>query len=398
MRLLALAALVAVAAPPVAARAQDELDLAVGDPARRDQRVAVMMDAIVDSRTAAVLAPDDLPERLADVRLLLMGESHTEMASHRVQLAVIRALVESGREVMIGLEMYPYTEQQHLDHWIDGLLTEKGFVQLSRWYENWGYNWGYYREIFAYARDHDVRMVAVNTPREVVSAVRQKGFDGLSEEEAQHIPPRVDTDNEEHLELFRAYMGPPGSGHGVSDDALFSMFQAQCTWDAAMAYNSVKALEQRPGAIMVVMVGSGHVAYGLGIQRQAKLWFDGEVRTLIPVALGADPHHPRDSVQASYADYVWGVPAETDTAFPSLDFSTRQTDGQVEVIIVPSGSDAAEAGVSVGDRIVAIDGEPVPDRETMSRLVAEKRWGDRIVLGLEREGRSVEAAFVFRRR
>jgi len=364
---LALMFVLAVVALPSAAAAQGVLDLDVGDPGRRDQQVAVVLDGIVNSHTAELLTPSELAAQLGDVRLLLIGESHTDMESHRVQLAVIRSLVESGREVLIGLEMYPYTEQQYLDQWIDGLLTEKGFVQLSSWYHNWGYNWGYYREVFAYARQQGVSMVAVNTPRPVVSAVRQKGFEGLTEEEAQHIPPRVDTDNDDHLRLFRAYMGPPGSGHVASEEAIFSMYEAQCTWDATMAYNSVKALEERPDAIMVVMVGSGHVAYGLGIQRQAELWFDGEVATLIPVSVGADPHNPRDAVQASYADYVWGVAAESDTLFPTLGFSTRQPDPHqaVEIIIVPGGSLAAEAGVSVGDRLVSIDGTPVPDRETI---------------------------------
>jgi len=398
MRCVGAVALAAALLLPAAARAQDVLDLEVGDPQRRDQRAALVLDGVVNTHTAELLTPEELATQLAGVRLLLAGESHTDIEAHRVQLAVIRALVESGREVIIGLEMYPYTEQQYLDQWIDGLLTEKGFVQLSRWYHNWGYNWGYYRDVFSYARDHGVRMAAVNTPRPVVSAVRQKGFEGLSEEEAQHIPPRVDTDNDDHLELFRAYMGPPGGGHGVSDEALFSMYEAQCTWDATMAYNSVNALEQDPDAIMVVLVGSGHVAYGLGIQRQAELWFDGDVRTLITVPVNEDPHHPRDSVQASYADYVWGVAAESDTLFPSLGFSTRQTDGPVEIIIVPQGSAAAEAGVTVGDNLVSIDGTPVPDRETMNRLVADKRWGDRIVLGLDRAGGAVEASFVFRRR
>jgi hypothetical protein len=243
-------------------------------------------------------------------------------------------------------------------------------------------------------------MVAINTPRPVVSAVREKGFEGLSEEEARHVPPRVDTDSQDHLSLFRAYMGPPGGGHGVGEEALSSMFEAQCTWDATMAYNAVQTLEQRPGAIMVVLVGSGHVAYGLGIQRQAELWFDGEVATLIPVPVNADPHHPRDAVQASYADYVWGVASETDTLYPTLGFSTRASGiGEpVEIIIVPADAAAAEAGVAAGDRLVSIDGIPVPDREAMNRLVADKRWGDRIVLGLQRGEELVAASFIFRRR
>ncbi len=384
---------------PAAAYAQDVLDLDVGDPERRDQRVGIVLDGIVDSRTAEVITPGELPTKLEGVRLLLLGETHTSIEAHRVQLSVIRRLVESGREVIVGLEMYPYTEQLHLDRWVDGLLTEKGFIELSSWYRNWGYNWGYYRDIFTYARDQGLDMVAINAPRDVVSAVRQKGFDQLAPEEAQHIPPRVDTSSEDHLKLFRAYMGPPGGGHGVSEEQLFSMFEAQCTWDAAMAFNAVRALEERPEAIMVVLVGSGHVAYGLGIQRQAELWFDGGVATLIPVPVGTDPHHPRNAVQASYADFVWGVAPEPASLFPSLGVSTRQTgpDDPIEVIIVPPGSPAADAGVHVGDVLVSIDGRPVPDRETVSRLVAAKRWGDRIRLGLERDGEPAEASWVFRR-
>ena len=177
------------------------------------------------------------------------------------------------------------------------------------------------------------------------------------------------------------------------------MFNAQCTWDAAMAYNAVRALETRPEAIMVVLVGSGHVAYGLGIERQAELWFDGKVSTLIPVPVAEDPHHPRTSVQASYADFVWGVAPEREEQFPTLGLSTRQSGAgePIEVIIVPPDSAVSRAGVEVGDVLVSIDGMTVSDRGTVSRLVAAKRWGDSIVLGLEREGRAFEASMVFRR-
>jgi uncharacterized iron-regulated protein len=396
---LAVAAFVTIAfAGP--ALAQDVRQLTVGDPERRDRQVAVEIDRLTDTRSGETLTPAELAGRLDGVRLLLVGESHTNMEAHRVQLAVVRGLVEAGREVLIGLEMYPYTEQDRLDQWTDGLLTEKGFVLLSGWYRNWGYNWGYYRSIFEYARHNGVSMVAVNTPRSVVTAVREKGFDGLSELEAAHIPPRIDTDNDDHLRLFRAYMGPPGSGHEVGEEALVSMFEAQCTWDATMAYNAVRSLEDHPEAIMVVLVGSGHVAYGLGIQRQAEIWFDGQVASLIPVPVGGDEDNGGTRAQASYANFIWGVAPEAHTLYPGIGFSTRQPDPEdpIEIIILPPDSAASEAGVKVGDTLVSIDGIAIPDEAAMKRLVADKRWGDGIVLGLERAGESVEAAFLFRRR
>ena len=104
--------------------------LAIGDAERRTRDARVVLDGITDTATGEVLSANQLVSRLRDTRLLLAGESHTTADFHRVQLRVIRALHESGRKVMIGLEMFPYTEQKSLDNWRDGLLTEAGF---SHW-------------------------------------------------------------------------------------------------------------------------------------------------------------------------------------------------------------------------------------------------------------------------
>jgi uncharacterized iron-regulated protein len=175
------------------------------------------------------------------VDILFLGESHTSMDFHRVQLRVLEELHRSGKKVLIGLEMYPYTEQRHLDHWTEGLLTEEGFLSLSRWYKNWGYHWNYYRDIFLFARSHKIRTFAVNTPRDVVSAVRKKGFQNLTAEEKAHVPSRIDTDSPEHLMLFRSFFAESEGMHSsMSDAQLKRMFAAQCTWDATMAYNTVQ--------------------------------------------------------------------------------------------------------------------------------------------------------------
>ncbi|MGE5360546.1 MAG: ChaN family lipoprotein, partial [Bacteroidales bacterium] len=164
------------------------LHLAIGDPARKDKEVPVKLDVITDTKTGEAITPDQLVTRLAGVRLLLIGEEHTNMDIHRVQGRVIEALYKAGRKVFIGLEMYPYPWQHSLDEWHGGYLTEEGFLALSHWYDNWGYNWNYYRDIFMFARDKRIPLFALNAPREVVAAVRKKGFANLTAEEAAHIP------------------------------------------------------------------------------------------------------------------------------------------------------------------------------------------------------------------
>jgi len=401
--IVAALALVVMIVAAGAARAQEsQWRLPIGDPARKARAVSIVLDGIVDTAADATLTTGELAARLDGVRLLFIGESHTDIAFHRVQLQVIRELQKRGREVLVGLEMYPYTEQASLDLWNKGSIGEDEFVTASAWYRNWGYHWQYYRDIFVFARQHGIRMYAVNTPREVVSAVRRKGFQNLTPEEASRIPPRVDTDSEDHKTLFRAFFANEGGlMHTMSGQMFDGMFAAQCTWDASMGYNAVQNLKRfgGPNAIMVVLIGSGHVAYNLGVQRQAGLWFDGRMASIVPVPVADAKGKPIGAVQASYADYLWGLPQETDPVYPSLGLSTRDGAGEfpLSVIDVAKDSVAAAAGFKNGDVLRSLDGTPLKDRETLNRLLADKRWADSAVFSVGRGAETITVTAVFRR-
>ena len=399
-RCFAVVVALAVSLSSFAQSKQKIFHLAIGDPERRTRDVPVVLDGITDSDKGEVFSANQLAARLHDTRLLLAGEEHTTADFHRVQLRVIRALYEAGRKVTIGLEMFPYTEQRPLDNWRDGLLTEAGFVTLARWYEFWGYRWDYYRDIFLYARDNRIPMYGVNTPRSVVTAVRQKGIEHLSDSERQHVPPQIDVDSADHLAFFRASFDDDDSMHGhMPESMLKSMQAAQATWDASMGYNSVKVLKSAPAdAILVVLVGSGHVAYGVGIEHQARQWFDGKITTLIPVPVEDSEEKPVESVKASYADFIWGIPYERDSLYPSLGFSTTETAGAREIIAIEKDSVAARSGFQVKDQVVSLDGIAAPDRETWNRLMATKNWGDSVVVTVKRGDAEVRINAELRRK
>jgi uncharacterized iron-regulated protein len=373
----------------IGSAADSVLDLPIGDPARRERIAPLVLDGVTDTRSGEALTPREVAARLTGVRLLFVGESHTDIEYHNAQLKIVEELVRAGRKVMIGLEMFPYTEQPALDQWNSGTLSEERFLEVARWYTNWGYHWHYYREIFLLARAHKVPVFGVNTPREIVGAVRRKGLDKLTPEEAAHIPARIDTDNAEHLRLFKAFFAEEGGMHsaGMGDDMWKMMFAAQCTWDATMGYNAVQALAKHgdPQTIMVVLIGSGHVAYGLGAERQARLWFDGTIASLIPVAV-VDEKDRRTVVRASYADFLWGLPKPTDPLYPSLGFSTpQQKQGEhYPVINVEKGSVAERAGLTVGDVLIAVDGVEIKEKGVVNRLMSDKRWGDTVELKIRR--------------
>lgn len=392
----------ALAYAPLAGADDPALNLPIGDSARRDREAALVLDAVTDTRTGEALTPKELAARLKQVRLLFVGESHTSLEFHNAQRRVIEELAKTGRQVLVGLEMYPYTEQTWLDRWSGGELSEDAFLKDSRWYKNWGYHWLYYRDIFLFARDNKIRMFGVNTPREVVSAVNRKGLANLTPEERAHVPAKIDTENEEHKRLFRAFFGGGDVLHGgMSAEQWDRMFAAQCTWDAAMGSHAVKSLQKFGGddAIMVVLIGAGHVAYGLGAERQAKLWFDGKTASLIPIPV-QDDKGQRPTVRASYADFLWGVAREEHTLFPTLGLSTpeQKTGEYFPVIMVQEGSVAEQAGFKVKDLLVSMDGVEVADRETFNRLMSQKRWGDSAEFQVKRGDATLTLVASFRRK
>ena len=235
-------------------------------------------------------------------------------------------------------------------------------------------------------------MFGVNVPRDVVQTARTKGLEALTPEQRALLPERIDTGDAEHQRLFRAFFGEADSLHGNMPDAMFQgMYRAQCTWDAAMGWNALRALKQHGGekAIVVVLVGSGHVAYGKGAERQARLWFDGRTAAVIPVPIREGEHDPLVAkVQASYADFVWGLPPSTDPLYPTVGISTPEakTGERYKVINVAKDSPAAAAGFQVGDELVSIDGVAYADKETVNKLMAGKRWGDSLDYKVIRSG------------
>ena len=377
-------------------------DLEIGDAERKGRQVAVVLDGITDTRTGDLLTPQELAERLADTRILFIGEDHTDMDFHRVQARVLEELHRTGREVMVGLEMFPYTRQQILDEWSKGSLDEEEFVESSDWYENWGYRWDYYRRIFLFARDNGIPMFGVNIPRDHVRAVRTEGFEGLSAEQAAHMPESVDTDSDEHRQLFRAYFEDDDAVHvTISEEQWEGMFRAQCTWDAAMGFNARIALERHGGedAIMVVLIGAGHATYGLGAERQIRDAFDGRIRSLVPVPIRDGDNQPVRHVRASYADFIWGVPPEVEPEYPSLGVSLMGAVGSAPTAVIQVSDDsvAQRAGIRVGDVLLHLDQSKLDSGVALRKQIAGYDWGDSALLRFERDGTVQSLDLHFRR-
>jgi aminopeptidase N len=389
-------------APVIGQAAESVLQLDVGDPERRDRLAPVLLDVITDTRTGEFITTDELVDRLAGTSILFVGEEHTNIEFHRIQANVIRALHDAGRQVLVALEMFPYTQQRDLDRWTRGQYDEAEFVETADWYKYWGYNWNYYADIFRYARDNRLRMFGVNAPRDVITAVRTEGFDSLSKADQEHFPTSVDASDPAHRRVYLAYFEDGDSLHTeISPEQLDGMVRAQATWDAVMGWNSLQALRQHggPNAIVVVLIGAGHAVYGTGAQRQIAPLFDGGIAALVPVPVADNHGEDIDVVQASYADFVWGVPASADPIYPSLGVSLAGSMGRAPnyIIQVEEDTPAAAAGLQEGDQLMSLAGEAIDGPVALRRAMADRRWGNSVEVELRRDEETMRIDVPLRR-
>jgi aminopeptidase N len=373
--ILALAAAAWLKAGSAAAQ-EDLLELAIGDPARRDAAISVSLDAVVDTRRDEAVAPAELFDVLGRPRVVLVGEEHTDAAFHDVQLHVLKSLHAAAVPLLIGLEMFPASRQTVLDRWVRDGLTETTFVDESEWYSVWGYNWGYYREIFEFARANQIRLI------------------GLDERGTETDVTVSETLIDDHRVLVRSFFEVDSPVHGgISDEQFDRLTRAQARRDAVMAQHAADALARNPAHTMVVLAGTGHVLYDLGIARHFPAELREATTSIIPVAIDDEPQN----VQASVATIVWGVPELDYPRYPELGVVAIGNDRGLAVIHVEEDSPANAADIRVGDRLTALEETTLWERSDLSRAIADTSWGDVVAVTLERDGETVVVDVALRR-
>jgi hypothetical protein len=263
------------------------------------------------------------------------------------------------------------------------------------------------------ARDRGIPVVGLNVPRDIPRAVNRGGLAGLSEEQRREVGEVVTDDSPEHSYLISRYFGetvamlPPGW--------FDNMYAAQCLWDVVMARSILDALED--DATMVVIVGSGHVAYGLGISRRIAAELEAAGRPSIAVATfcpvyapppdpEGEPHgHPMGDhgkgmaentgkpgrFVRSLAEFV-GVFPDTGgvEAFPRIGLRLKETEGEIVVSMVWPDTLAESAGFAGGDRIVDVNGVRPADLADLRMILGRIQWRQRLGFRIEREGEEQE--------
>lgn len=218
---------------------------------------------IVSTRTGKPVTVADIAQAAAGKPYVFLGENHATTEHQKLEAAVVEALDAARRKVSVGLEMYQRSKQDVLDEWSAGTLTEQDFLDKSEWKTQWGYPYPFYKPLFDVVLAHHLPLVGLNVPRDWVRKVGKGGYANLPLSAKIQLPAELFLGNKDHRELFEAMVGPH-QGMGSLDN----MYAAQVLWDEGMADTAVKVRAVTPqtaDSVFVVVAGSGHIMYKLGI-------------------------------------------------------------------------------------------------------------------------------------
>jgi len=262
---------------------------------------------------------------VGDGDAIYAGETHDQKKDHNAQLETLKALGEArGEKIVVGFEMLNLTLQPILDEYAAGTISEEEFLIKADWKKEWGFDFDLYKPLFDFVREHKLAALALNLPRKVVSKIARVGLDGLSPEEKQYLPARVEiTQNEAYIAYLKESYDNHGKAHdpilgglkkGMDEFTFEHYLEAMCAWNEAMGARLADFMNSNPGYAGMVVAGSGHIIYNAGIpasvaSRTAGLRpvsFYPADAAACPAALPAE--------DSDLADYVWYINHSTTTA------------------------------------------------------------------------------------
>jgi uncharacterized iron-regulated protein len=336
--------------------------------------------------TRVALTTAELVDSLAEVRVVLLGESHERDEHHRWQLQTIAALQARHPMLVLGFEMFPRSSQAALDEWRDGRLGEAEFLEASRWAEVWGMPPGLYLPLFHFARMNRVPLVGLNVDRDLVARVAKEGWARIPEEDRAGVSTPAPASPAYREWLAEVYRQHAKEG-GAASDGLESFIDAQLVRDRAFAAAIRDALLAQPDALVIGVMGTGHLEHGWGVPHQLASLGVEDVAVLLPWEKSSSC----DDLSADVAAAVFGVDSLPEPARrPRLGVMIGEAKPGVSVVEVMAGSVAESAGIRVGDVIIEAAGQRLEGVTDLQRIVGHDPADKPLALRVRRDGKTME--------
>jgi uncharacterized iron-regulated protein len=336
-----------------------------------------------------------LSREVSPAEVVFVGESHDQVEQHQIQTSILREFLKRERPPVIAMEMFRKDQQSTLDRWSQGELDEEEFLKEVQWDTTWGFDYSLYKPILDEARQHRLKVLGLNTQRELVRRVGQNGIEALSTEDRKKLP-KIDLSDRRH----RAYLKSIFENHKEGSAKEFeSFYQAQCLWDEAMAETLAEFLKsaEGKGKTVLVFAGNGHIVFDFGIPNRLHRRIPLSYKTIVlkewRKRLNGD--FAFSGASEPVGDFLWITkPNPPEPKRPRIGVFLKPEEGvkglRIEQVV--SGSPAEKAGLRTGDLLLSVEGKEITKVKDIHDALAEKGWGKELTFVILREGQEKNIA------
>ena len=341
-----------------------------------DDELPVMVPIVVQMDKSATLP--DLMKQLRSERLLYVGETHTAYADHLLQLEVLRGMAADPQGLALGVEWFQARFQPVLDSYLAGKIDEAEMLRQTEYYQRWRFDYRLYRPIIRFAREKGIPIIALNASQELTHEIRRGGINGLPEVLREELPDSYDVNDKGYENKLREMFKAHAARGGQADDKAFERFvEVQLTWDETMAQHAAAYLNSNPEGRILVLAGKGHVGGRSGIPNRVTRRTGIEGKSIASFNPGSRMFNTADFLVLA-----------NDQTLPPAGLMRVMLDTREEGVFVEGfthASPAKAAGVEEGDRITAINGEPIRHFADVKIAMIDKKPGSDVEVTLKRD-------------
>ena len=274
---------------------------------------------IIDVATGLTLPRDLLFAKLLQQHVIYLGEEHHNR--HHVESAVLllQQLTADGRRPVVAMEMFGWDGQPVIDRFLstadDG---GQNFPEQVRWQQSWGGPFEDYEPLVRFAKDHQLRLVALNPPKSLIRTVAKSGLEqGRRSPEMIQWHMQDETISDDPAYRDRILQQLRACHDGGSETMYQTMYEASMVRDEGMAktivseVNRLRAEDPPSAGPVISYTGGGHIQYNLPVPQRVARRLQGDVRQVSLYMTSFEKERLddlRNMISEKIADYIWLTP------------------------------------------------------------------------------------------
>ena len=235
-----------------------------------------LLETIRDPRTGTEVTIERLVEEMTSAEVIYLGEKHDNARQHEIQAELLEALIAQGVRPALGFEFFTIGQTSALMNYTQpsvpaiplktqntGPSPEQRLRKALGWEDRSDEEWGYYFRLVEIARIHRLPVFATDLPWALSARITRVGLEGLHPTELFLVQDSGLNDEEYEILMLEEFTN---SHCGYRNEELYGrMYQTWMARNDAMAQSIVASLENSPKQPVVMIVGFGHLQYGMGI-------------------------------------------------------------------------------------------------------------------------------------